>query len=112
RNKGETEGTNKSEGMTSSTSTHSSQSTSTERRSGLAIALEKAADDHQDRMLIGLNVGYWEITIAFAARSVKACDIIGGSLIGELSKPSHKRHAPLYYFNGTLSPGQLLFIPR
>jgi len=93
-----------------STGTTVSDGESFERQSGRALELEKIADHFIERMIRGFNVGYWETVITFAAKTKTACDILGGSFIGELSKPSEKLYPPRCYI-GDINPEHFIFLP-
>ncbi len=102
---------NKTKGNTETVSEQSSHSLSFERQNGVAIELEKIADHLIERMLIGFNTGYWETAITFAAKDKISCDILGGSFIGELSKPSEKLYPPRLY-TGDIDTQKLMFLPK
>jgi hypothetical protein len=67
---------------------HWSATLTVEEQNGVALELEQLSENLIDRLKKGFNVGYWETTITFVCETTTARDILGGSLIGELSKPS------------------------
>lgn len=99
-------------GFTKSTSQNESQSLSIEQQNGTALELEKIADQYIQRYIKGFNAGLWETTITFAASEKISCDILGGTLLGELSKPSDSLLPPPRYYLDDLKPNQHLFIPK
>jgi len=105
----ETKSSTKSE-STSDTKTESSSKT-VEIQNSIAVEMENIADHFVERMKNGFNTGFWETTISFAAQDKLSCDILGGSLIGELSKPSDKLYPPRVYTGG-LDPEQSFFFPK
>lgn len=64
------------------------ESVSFEQKNGIVLELEKIAGQFIERLRKGLNVGYWETTITFSTETKTGRDILGGSFIGELSRPS------------------------
>ena len=105
-----TESDSKTTGSTNTTSEQNSLSLALERQNGLALEIEKIADHFIERTLQGFNTGFWETTVTFAAADKVSCDILGGSFIGELSKPSDKLFPPRLY-TGDLELKKL-FLPR
>jgi len=99
-------------GFTNTTSQNESQSVSIEKQNGFALLLEKIADQYIQRYIKGFNAGLWETTITFAASDKISCDILGGTLLGELSKPSDSLLPPPRYYLDELKPNQHLFIPK
>ncbi|NBJ14837.1 MAG: ATP-binding protein [Dehalobacter sp. 4CP] len=88
-----------------------SKSFSREIQNGLAMELEEITQSFIERMMQGFNTGFWETTVTFAAQDQISCDILGGSFIGELSKPSEKLYpARLYVAN--IDKDKLLFLPK
>ncbi|KAA6336650.1 hypothetical protein EZS27_015206 [termite gut metagenome] len=73
------------------------ESLTKEDQNGWAVELEKIAENYVKRLSNGLNIGYWETVISFAAEDAIGCDILGGSLIGELSKPCDTLYPPKVY---------------
>jgi hypothetical protein len=67
---------------------HWSHSISREQQNGVAMELERLSEQLVTRMYKGLNVGYWETTVSFACKTDTGRRILGGSFLGELSKPS------------------------
>jgi len=111
-NRSNTETENYTKGSTNTNSQNESRSLSIEQQNGLALELEKIADQYIQRYIKGLNAGLWETTITFAARDNISCDILGGTLLGELSKPSDSLLPPPRYYLDHLKPNQHLFIPK
>lgn len=101
-----------SEGITETTSKQQSQSLSVEQQNGMALELEKIADQHIERMIQGFNAGFWETTITFAAKDRISCEILGGSFIGELSKPHDKLLPPPRLHLDSIQSEQILFLPK
>lgn len=101
-----------SKGFTNTISQNLSQSLSIEQQNGIALELEKIADQYIQRYIKGFNVGLWETTITFAASDQISCDILGGTLLGELSKPSDNLLPPPRYYVDEIKPGQCLFLPK
>lgn len=83
-----------------------------EQQNGHALELEKIADQHIERMIQGFNAGFWETAITFAAKDKVTCDILGGSFIGELSRPNDKLLPPPRLYLDTIEQGQTLFLPK
>jgi len=112
-NRSKTEIENRTRGFTNTTSQNESQSLSIEQQNGIALELEKIADQYIQRYKKGFNAGLWETTITFAASDKISCDILGGTLVGELSKPSDNLLSPpRYFYLDELKPNQHLFIPK
>lgn len=111
-NTSKTETENYTKGTTNTTSQNESQSLSIEQQNGIALELEKIADQYIQRYIKGFNAGLWETTITFAASDKISCDILGGTLLGELSKPSDSLLPPPRYYLDELKPNQHLFIPK
>jgi len=110
----ETVGTSSSQtfGTTKTNSEQRSQSISTEQLNGVALELEKIAEQHIERMIKGFHVGFWETSITFATNDKITCDILGGSFIGEISTPNDTLLPPPRMFLDTLRKGQFLFLPK
>lgn len=111
-NRSHTETENHTKGFTNTTSQNESESLSIEKQNGIALELEKIADQYIQRYIKGFNAGLWETTITFAARDQISCDILGGTLLGELSKPSESLLPPPRYYLDELKPNQHMFIPK
>jgi len=111
-NTSKTESENYTKGTTNTTSQNESQSLSIEQQNGIALELEKIADQYIQRYIKGFNAGLWETTITFSASDKISCDILGGTLLGELSKPSESLLPPPRYYLDELKPNQHLFIPK
>lgn len=105
----ETKSESQSEGETTTNSVQNSSSFTYEQQNGLALELEKVADHFIERTIQGFNTGFWETTVTFAASDKVSCDILGGSFMGELSKPSDKLYPPCLY-TGELE-SKKLFLP-
>lgn len=104
-----TKSENVTKGETDTISEQSSLSITFERQNGFALELEKIADHFIERTMQGFNTGFWETTVTFAAADKISCDILGGSFIGELSKPSDKLFPPRLYIGNLES--KKLFLP-
>lgn len=110
---------NSSEATTNSTSNGTnesraiskSKSLSYEQQNGIALELEKLTDHLLERSIKGFNTGMWETSIAFSAKDEITCEILGGSFLGELSKPSDKLLPPSQMFIGNLKENQSFFLP-
>lgn len=111
-NRSDTKTESNTKGFTNTTSQNESQSLSIEQQNGIALELEKIADQYIQRYIKGFNAGLWETTITFAANDKISCDILGGTLLGELSKPSDSLLPPPRYYLDELKPNQHLFIPK
>ena len=118
QNQSNTEGTSSSQnqsntrGTSETTSENQSQSLSMEQQNGIAVELEKIADQCIQRYKQGFNAGFWETTITFSASEKITCDILGGAMLGELSKPSDNLlQLPRYYVD-ELKDNQSLFLPK
>lgn len=107
-----TESESITKGHTNTTNINESQSISIEKQNGFAIELEKIADQYIKRYIKGFNSGMWETTITFSASDLVTCEIIGGTLLGEISKPSENLLLPPRYYINKLRPNQHLFIPK
>jgi len=99
-------------GKTETSSKQLSQSISIEQQNGIALELEKIADQYIERMIQGFNAGYWETSITFASNEKITCDILGGTFLGELSKPNDKLLPPPRLYLDSLEKGQTLFCPK
>lgn len=104
--------TNRTSGRTAGVSANQSQSLSLEQQNGWALELEKIATQYIERMIKGFNAGYWETTITFASDDKLACNIFGGTFIGELSKPSEQFLPPSRLYIGELDANRKLFFPK
>ncbi len=99
-------------GKTETSSEQQSHSISIEQQNGIAIELEKIADQYIERMIQGFNSGYWETTITFASQDKITSDILGGTFAGELSKPNDKLLPPPRIYSDNLEGKKTLFIPK
>ena len=111
-NKSKSENKSKSLNYSKTNEEHESRSLTFEQQNGFAIELEKIADQYIERMKKGLNSGLWETTISFSAKDEITCEIIGGCLVGELSKPNDRILPPPRLYIDTLETNQLLFLPK
>jgi hypothetical protein len=102
---------NKATGESKSKTLSESSSKSVEIQNSVAVEMENIADHFIERMKNGFNTGFWETTISFAAQDKLSCDILGGSLVGELSKPSDKLYPPRVYI-GSMETEQQFFFPQ
>lgn len=103
RNWGSSTSFNKTQGLT--------ETLTFDQQNSLAIELEKIADHFIERLKQGFNIGYWETTITFATKDKITSDILGGSFIGELSKPSDKLYPPRLYTD-KINANKYLFLPK
>ena len=87
-----------------------SKSLTREQQNGVALELEKMASTHIDRLKKGFNVGFWETTVTFACSSEAGRDILGGSFLGELSRPSVENF-PAFLNFAPIQEDQLLLLP-
>lgn len=99
-------------GTTTITSQNESQSVSIEQQNSIALELEKMAEQYIQRYIKGFNAGLWETVITFSASDPITCNILGGTLLGELSKPADNLLPPPRYYLDELKPNQHLFIPK
>ncbi|MCS6925432.1 MAG: ATP-binding protein [Candidatus Binatia bacterium] len=101
-----------SEGETKTTGTgrHWSEGLSQEEQNTVALELERLAEHHANRLWKATNVGGWETAITFATRTPAGRDILAGSLVGELAKPSTDVFPPQVYYDD-LSPDRPLLLP-
>ena len=88
-----------------------SESLSYEQQNGVALELEKLTEHLLERTVRGFNIGMWETTISFSTPDIITGEILGGSFLGELSKPSNQLLPPSQMFTGNLNQNQSLFIP-
>ena len=102
---------NKVTGKSKSKTLSDSSSKSKEIQNSVAVEMENIADHFIERMKSGFNTGFWETTISFAAQDKLSCDVLGGSLVGELSKPSDKLYPPRVY-TGSMETEQQFFFPQ
>lgn len=100
-----------SDGETHSDMKSYSKSISFEDQNSLAIELENIADHFIERIKQGFNIGYWETSISFATKDKVTSDILGGSFVGEISKPSDKLYPPRLYTD-EINPNKYLFLPK
>ncbi|WP_159019846.1 ATP-binding protein [Algibacter sp. L3A6] len=110
-NKSKTTTKNNSFGTNESKSINISESLSYEQQNGVALELEKLTEHLLERTVKGFNTGMWETSISFSAKDEITCEILGGSFLGELSKPSDKILPPSQMFIGNLKESQSLFLP-
>lgn len=89
-----------------------SESITIEQQNGLALELEKIAEQLLERMTKGFSTGLWETTITFSTNDKITSEIIGGSFIGELSKPSEHLLPPAQLYSETLPKDCHLFLPK
>ncbi|QTA83799.1 Helicase HerA domain-containing protein, DUF87 [Desulfonema limicola] len=111
RNTSKTKSQSETTGESKGTSEHQSRSLTVEHQNGIALELEKLADQYIERMIRGFSSGYWETSITFATRDKIASDILAGTFAGELSKPSDKLLPPPRIYLDTLED-KTLFIPK
>ncbi|CAM1346911.1 ATP-binding protein [Tenacibaculum insulae] len=110
-NRSKTTTESNSYGTNQSKSFNTSESLSYEQQNGLALELEKVTEHLLERTVKGFNTGMWETSITFSAKDQVTCEILGGSFLGELSKPSDKLLPPSQMLVGNLNPNQSLFLP-
>ncbi|WP_218759123.1 ATP-binding protein [Polaribacter sp. AHE13PA] len=110
-NRSKTTTNSKSYGTNKSKTINISESLSYEQQNGIALELEKLTEHLLERTVKGFNTGMWETSIAFSAKDEITCEILGGSFLGELSKPSDKLLPPSQMFIGDLKENQSLFLP-
>lgn len=108
---GNTTSDSETTGISRSIEEHFSEGISYEEQNGLALELETIADNFIDRLKKGLNVGYWETTVTFATATQVGRDILGGSLLGELAKPS-KDNFPAKLNFALLDKDRIALIPK
>lgn len=107
-----TDSENISTGSTDANSTNQSNSLSYEQQNGLAIELEKISEQLIGRITKGFSTGLWETTITFSTNDKITSEIIGGSFVGELSKPSEHLLPPAQLYSETLPYDCHLFLPK
>lgn len=90
---------NESTTATHGTESHWSESLSSEEQDSVAIELERLAERHADRLMKAANVGEWETAITFATRTTAGRDILAGTLLGELARPSTEVFPPRIYYD-------------
>jgi hypothetical protein len=83
----------------SSEEKHWSESLLHEEQNSVAVELERLSGRYSDRLMKAANVGEWETTITFATHTSAGRDILAGSLLGELAKPSTDVFPPRIYYN-------------
>ena len=110
-NRSTTTNSSTSEGTNRSTANSRSESLSYEEQNGLALELEKLTEHLLERTVKGFNTGMWETSISFSTPDTVTGEILGGSFLGELSKPSNQLLPPYQMFMGNLNQNQSLFIP-
>lgn len=98
-------------GINKSIANSYSESLSYEQQNGLALELEKLTEHLLERTVKGFNTGMWETSISFSTPDTVTGEILGGSFLGELSKPSNQLLPPSQMFMGNLNQNQSLFIP-
>ena len=103
---------NTATGTSRSDSINESKSLSYEQQNALAIELEKIAEQLRERMTKGFSTGLWETTITFSTNDKITSQIIGGSFVGELSKPNEHLLPPSNLYCETLPEGCHLFLPK
>jgi len=111
RNKSKATTENTASGASNTNAQNNSKSTSKEIQNGLFAELEKISDHFIERMIQGFNTGFWETSVTFAAQDKVSCDILGGSFIGELSKPSEKLFPPRLYIDN-IDSKKIIFLPK
>lgn len=84
--RGKTSGTSSSDTSTESLTTN--RSISFEEQNSRAIFFEKQAEKYLDRLIKGINVGYWETSISLACEDQDAIHSLCGGLVAEYSNPS------------------------
>ena len=111
-NHSKTDNKSTTKGKTETSTEQQSRSISIEQQNGIALELEKIADQYIERMIQGFNSGYWETTITFASQDKITSDILGGTFAGELSKPNDKLLPPPRVYSDNLETKKTLFIPK
>ena len=111
-NRSKTDNKSTTKGKTETSTEQKSRSISIEQQNGIALELEKIADQYIERMIQGFNSGYWETTITFASQDKITSDILGGTFAGELSKPNDKLLPPPRVYSDNLETKKTLFIPK
>lgn len=101
---------NESSTTTDGTESHWSESLSSEEQDSVALELERLAERHADRLMKAANVGEWETAITFATRTSAGRDILAGTLLGELARPSTEVFPPRIYYDA-LDAGRALLLP-
>ena len=101
-----------SEGHTKGTATGKqwTKTLTREQQSSLVIELERLAERQGERLLRGASVGEWETAITFATKTEAGRDVLAGSLLGELAKPSTDVFPPRVYY-ADLEPDRHLLLP-
>jgi energy-coupling factor transporter ATP-binding protein EcfA2 len=90
---------------------HWSTSLTLEEQNSVALELERLAQRQANRLMKAANVGEWETFITFATCTPSGRDILAGSLLGELAKPSTDIFPPRIAY-AELSPSCPLILPR
>lgn len=108
---GKTESKIKLAGSSTSDEQNWSKSLSHEQQNGLAIELEKFSDSQLDRIKRSINFGYWEVTTTYSTAELEARDILTGSYLGQLSRPTPEISIPLTYIYSQLDNLKVL-IPK
>lgn len=98
--------------FTRSTSEQYSQSFTLEQQNGLALELEKISEHLLERLTRGFHTGFWETTVTFAAKDRLTCEVLGGTFLGELSKPKDILLPPPRLYIGEIPSGRTLFLPE
>jgi len=88
-----------------------SRSLSVEQQNGYALELEKIADQYIERIIKGFGSGYWETSITFATQNKIASEVLAGTFVGELSKPSDRLMPPPRIYLHAIDC-KTLFIPK
>lgn len=112
RNWSDTTSESITKGTTKTSSQNKSQSLSIEQQNGFALELEKISNQYIQRMIKGFNSGLWETSITFAANDKIDCEVLGGTFIGELSKPHEKLLPPSRLYIDSLEQKKILFLPK
>jgi len=96
--------------ITDGTESHWSASLESEEQNSVAIELERLAERYADRLMKAANVGEWETAITFATRTSAGRDVLAGTLLGELARPSTEVFPPRIYYD-ELDAGRALLLP-
>lgn len=110
-NTSKTESQSETAGESKGISEQQSRSVTVEHQNGIAFELEKIAGQYIERMVQGFSSGYWETSITFATQDKIGSDVLAGTFVGELSKPSDKLLPPPRIYQDTLGD-KTLFIPK
>lgn len=109
-NKSTSESNSETTGTSTTETTNESSSYAFEQQNNLIIELEKYADECLKRTIDGFNIGLWETIITYITEDEQSCKILGGSFIGELSKPRENLNMPPELFIQELN-NRLLLLP-